>query len=148
MKGFSILYRTVFVVFFFILSMVSFAACVTDNRDSISDEGGTMNIEIGENGVIRNGTEHYTYRVEEGYQGVVSVNISKKSGRIDLDIYPTDRKEETEYKGRELDSSAFSVILTKSGEYKIRITAKDFVGDYGISWKTEETEEKEVCSVR
>ena len=107
-----------------------------------------MNIEIGENGVIRNGTEHYTYRVEEGYQGVVSVNISKKSGRIDLDIYPTDRKEETEYKGRELDSSAFSVILTKSGEYKIRITAKDFVGDYGISWKTEETEEKEVCSVR
>ena len=97
-----------------------------------------MDITYGEDGDIRNGTEYYTYQVEDGYSGVVSVCIAKKAGRIDIDIYPTDCKDDTNYKGRDLDSTAFSVVLSETGEYKVRISAKNFVGDYEISWKIEE----------
>lgn len=99
-----------------------------------------MTIDIGEDGLIRNGTEYYTYKVEQGYEGIVSISIYKKSGVIDIDIYPTNRKDDTQYKGRDLDSATFSVILSETGEYKVLITAKDFVGDYKIGWKTEEKE--------
>ena len=124
-------------IVFIIYAMVSFAAC-TIGDNTISDEYGNMNITYGEDGIIRNGTEYYTYQVEDGYSGVVSVCIAKKAGRIDIDIYPTDCKDNTNYKGRDLDSTAFSVILSEAGEYKVRISAKKFVGEYEISWKIEE----------
>ena len=124
-------------IVFIIYAMVSFAAC-TIGANTISDEYGNMNITYGEDGIIRNGTEYYTYQVEDGYSGVVSVCIAKKAGRIDIDIYPTDCKDNTNYKGRDLDSTAFSVILSEAGEYKVRISAKKFVGEYEISWKIEE----------
>ena len=127
-----------FPAFVFILyAMASLASCTIGNN-TITDEYGNMNITYGEDGIIRNGTEYYTYQVDDGYSGVVSVCIAKKAGRIDIDIYPTDCKDDTNYKGRDLDSTAFSVVLGETNEYKVRITVKDFVGKYEISWKTEE----------
>ena len=127
-----------FPAFVFILyAMASLASCTIGNN-TITDEYGNMNITYGEDGIIRNGTEYYTYQVENGSIGVVSVCIAKKAGKIDIDIYPTDCKDNTNYKGRDLDSTAFSVVLSEAGEYKVRITVKDFVGDYEISWKIEE----------
>ena len=133
----KILYSVLPAIVFIIYAMVSFAAC-TIGDNTISDEYGNMNITYGEDGIIRNGTEYYTYQVEDGYSGVVSVCIAKKAGRIDIDIYPTDCKEHTNYKGRDLDSATFSVVLSEANEYKVRITVKDFVGEYEISWKIEE----------
>ena len=133
----KILYSVLPAIVFIIYAMVSFAAC-TIGDNTISDEYGNMNITYGEDGIIRNGTEYYTYQVENGSIGVVSVCIAKKAGRIDIDIYPTDCKDDTNYKGRDLDSTAFSVVLSEAGEYKVRISAKKFVGDYEISWKIEE----------
>ena len=128
---------SVFPAIVFIYAMVSFAAC-TIGDNTISDEYGNMNITYGEDGIIRNGTEYYTYQVENGSIGVVSVCIAKKAGKIDIDIYPTDCKDNTNYQGRDLDSTAFSVVLSEAGEYKVRISAKKFVGEYEISWKIEE----------
>ncbi len=134
----SIVCATVAAIMFVVFVAVSIADLNHDRNDDLSDERGNMNIDFGKDGAIRNGTEYYTYRVETGYNGVVSVNISKISGRIDIDIYPTDRKDDKEYTGKELDSASFSVILSEPGEYKVRIVAKEFVGDYEINWKTEE----------
>ena len=137
MKIKKILYAF-FPAFVFILyAMASLASCTIGNN-TITDEYGNMNITYGEDGIIRNGTEYYTYQVEDGYSGVVSVCIAKKAGRIDIDIYPTDCKDNANYKGRDLDSAAFSVVLSEMGEYKVRISAEKFVGDYEISWKIEE----------
>ena len=133
----KILYSVLPAIVFIIYAMVSFAAC-TIGDNTISDEYGNMNITYGEDGIIRNGTEYYTYQVENGSIGVVSVCIAKKAGKIDIDIYPTDCKDNTNYQGRDLDSTAFSVVLSEAGEYKVRISAKKFVGDYEISWKIEE----------
>ena len=137
MKIKKILYAF-FPAFVFIpYAMASLASC-TNGNNTITDEYGNMNLTYGEDGIIRNGTEYYTYQVEDGYSGVVSVCIAKKAGRIDIDIYPTDCKEHTNYKGRDLDSATFSVVLSEANEYKVRITVKDFVGEYEISWKIEE----------
>ena len=131
----KILYSVFPAIVFITYVMVSFAACT---NNTISDEYGNMNITYGEDGIIRNGTEYYTYQVEEGYSGVVSVSIAKKAGRIDIDIYPTGCKDDTNYKGRDLDSADFAVVLSEMGEYKVRISARKFVGEYEISWKIEE----------
>ena len=133
----KILYSVFPAIVFIIYAMVSFAAC-TIGDNTISDEYGNMNITYGEDGIIRNGTEYYTYQVENGSIGVVSVCIAKKAGRIDIDIYPTGCKDDTNYKGRDLDSADFAVVLSEMGEYKVRISAEKFVGDYEISWKIEE----------
>lgn len=118
--------------------VMSVTACANDNKDHHTETNETMNISIGEDGTIRNGTEYYTYRVEEGQNGIVSIRVAGESGRLDIDVYPTDSKDRPEYTGRDLDSASFDVILTAPGEYKVRITATDFVGDYEINWKTED----------
>ena len=133
----SISCRIVAVLLLVALTAISVAAC-TNNGGNDTDERGSMKIEFGKDGIIRNGTEYYTYQVENGSIGVVSVCIAKKAGRIDIDIYPTDCKDNTNYQGRDLDSTAFSVVLSEAGEYKVRISAEKFVGDYEISWKIEE----------
>lgn len=137
MKIKKILYAVLAAIALIIYAMVSFTAC-TIGDNTISDEQGNMKITFGEDGMIRNGTEYFTYQVENGSIGIVSVCIAKKAGRIDMEIYPTDCKDNTNYKGRDLDSATFSVVLSETNEYKVRITVKDFVGEYEISWKTEE----------
>lgn len=117
--------------------LLSLAGCADKGNDPAGEQG-SMNIDLGEKGMVRNGTEYRTYQVEEGVRGIVSVRISRQSGALDLDIYPTDRPEEPEYTGRSLDSATFSVILEERGEYKLRVTAKDYVGDYEIDWKMEQ----------
>lgn len=99
------------------------------------DYTGVMNIDFGKDGMIRNGTEYHTYQVEKGQQGILSVRITKVSGRLDMDVFHIDSPEDTDYTGRDLDSASFDVIVRKSGEYKIRFAAKDFVGSYEIQWK-------------
>ena len=119
--------------------LLSLAGCGEIRKDPSGEQGG-MKVDLTEKGMVRNGTEYRTFQVEEGRRGIVSVRISGQSGILDLDIYPTYRPKETEYTGRSLDSASFSVILEERGEYKIRVTAKDYLGDYEIDWKTEPVE--------
>ena len=119
--------------------LLSLAGCGEIRKDPSGEQGG-MKVDLTEKGMVRNGTEYRTFQVEEGRRGIVSVRISRQSGALDLDIYPTDDPKEPEYTGRSLDSASFSVILEEEGEYKICVTAKDYLGDYEINWKIEPVE--------
>lgn len=121
-----------------IAAVVSITACTNNKKDSHADINGTMNIEFGENGMIRNGTEHRTYQVEKGQKGILSIRISKVSGRLDIDFFPVEKKDKPSYTGRDLDSASFDVIVEDPGEYQVCFSATEFVGDYGISWRTED----------
>lgn len=112
---------------------LSITACTNGQRDDTGDTHGNMHIDFGKDGMIRNGTEYFTYQVEEGQKGIISIRIAKVSGRIDIDIYPVDNKDKRAYTGRDLDSASFDVIVEEPGEYTVCFTAKEFVGDYGIS---------------
>lgn len=111
--------------------------CARSSRPA-GDEQGRMNIDFTEGGMLRNGTAYNTYQVEAGQRGVISLRIDRKAGRIDVDVYPAIRRDAPAYTGRDLDTAAFDVILSEPGEYKVVITAADFVGDYGITWRTED----------
>lgn len=99
------------------------------------DGGGEMTIDLREDGMVHNGTAYERYLLEAGQRGVVSLRIARKSGRLDMEIYPADRRDAPLYRGRELDSAEFEVIVTEPGAYRVCITAEDFVGDYGIGWR-------------
>lgn len=118
------------------LCLIPFAACSGADKAGGGTDG-NMNVEIGENGVIRNGTAYETYSVENGYRGVISIVISKISGVIDIDVYHSGDESDSEYKGRDLDDADFSVILGEPDEYKVRVTLKDFVGEYEIRFTRE-----------
>lgn len=90
-----------------VMMAICFAACATGKRDDHADTTGTMNIDFGEDGMIRNGTAYETYQVEEGQKGIISVRISRKSGGLDMDVYPADCRDAPEYTGRDLDSATF-----------------------------------------
>lgn len=119
--------------------LLSLAGCGEIRNDSAGEQGG-MKVDLTEKGMVRNGTEYRTFQVEKGERGIVSVRISRQSGALDLDIYPTDDPKEPECTGRSLDSASFSVILEEQGEYKVRVTVKDYLGDYEIDWKSEPVE--------
>ena len=121
--------------------LLSLAGCAEIKNDPAGEQG-SMKVDLTETGMVRNGTEYRTFQVEKGKRGIVSVRISRQSGVLELDIYPTDRPKEPEYTGRSLDSASFSVILEEQGEYKVRVAAKDYVGDYEIDWKTEPVEKE------
>lgn len=91
-----------------------------------------MNIDIKDGKTVRTGTEIYTYQVEDGQTGILSVHVSEESGRLDLDIYPTGREDEAEYTDRDMDNTSFDVTLKNAGEYTVRFTAGKFIGEYGI----------------
>ena len=116
---------------------ISVTACTNGKRDDQTAARGTMDIDFGEDGMIRNGTEYETYQVEEGQKGILSIRVSRVSGRLDIDVYPVDGKDKPDYTGRDLDSASFDVIVEEPGEYKVCFTADKFVGDYGVSWRTE-----------
>ena len=124
------------------VAVILLTACTNGKPDNRDDAKGSMNIDFGENGMIRNGTEYDTYQVKEGQKGIISIRVSKESGRLDIDVYPVDNKDKPNYTGRDLDSASFDVIVEEPGEYKVCFTATEFVGDYGISWRTEDNTEK------
>lgn len=121
---------------------ISITAC-TSRRQAHTDANGTMNVEFGENGTIRNGMEYASYQVKEGQKGMISIRISRESGRLDVEIYPVDSKDHPNYTGRDLDSTSFDVIVEEPVEYQVCFTAAEFVGDYGITWSIEDAAGKE-----
>ena len=120
-----------------IAAVILLPACTSHQSDTPERAKGTMNMELGENGMIRNGTEYRTYQVETGQRGILSVRISSVSGRLDMDISLVGSNEEPDYTARELDSQSFDVLLEKPGEYEVCFMAEAFVGEYGIGWRTE-----------
>lgn len=53
-------------------------------------------------------------------------------------IYRADDNEKYEYKGRDLGSCTFEVILPQTGEYKLLFTCDDFAGEYGVTYSNQE----------
>ena len=125
-----------------VVAVILITACTNGNKDYSADMNGTMNIDFGENGMIRNGTEYDTYQVEEGQTGVISIRVFKESGRLDIDVYPVDSKDTPNYTGRDLDSASFDVIVEEPGEYRVCLAATEFVGNCEISWRTEDNTDK------
>ena len=121
--------------------VISTTACTNGKKDNNSDANGKMNIDFGEDGMVRNGTEYYTYQVEEGQKGIISIRVSKESGRLDIDVYQTDSKDDPDYTGRNLDSTSFDVIIEELGEYKVCFRATEFVGNYEMNWRTEDNKD-------
>ena len=134
------------VLFLLVATAILITACANGKREDHVDANGTMNIDFGEDGMIRNGTAYDTYQVEEGQKGIISIRVSKISGRLDIDVYQVDSKDTPNYTGRDLDSASFDVIVEEPGEYKVCFTATEFVGDYEINWRTEDKAMPEVCS--
>lgn len=125
-----------------VAAVISVTACTDGKRDNHTDTHSTMNIDFGEDGMIRNGTEYDTYQVEEGQKGMIAICIYKVSGRLDIDIYPVNNKNMPNYTGRDLDSASFDVIVEEPGEYQVCFTATEFVGDYEINWSIEANTDK------
>lgn len=138
MKKTNFKYARIITLCLLVAAVISITACTNGKGDNCADTNGTMNIDFGENGMIRNGTEYDTYQVEEGQKGIISIRISKVSGRLDIDVYRVDSKDDPDYIGRNLGSASFDVIVEEPGEYKVCFTATDFVGDYGIDWINED----------
>ena len=109
--------------------------CTGGKPAETDGEHGVMNIDLCEDGLCHNGTAFERYLLEAGKRGVLSMRIARKSGRLDMEIYPAGQRDAPLYRGRELDSAEFEVIVTRSGEYRVCITAEDFVGDYEIGWR-------------
>lgn len=103
-----------------------------------SQEQGQMSVQIKDGKTVRTGTALDTYQLEPGQAGSITLRLDREAGSFSLDIYPTDQKDAPVYTGRELDSTSFQVFLSQLGEYRVLVTLKQFVGDYTLTWSTQE----------
>lgn len=122
----------------FVLTLVliiGLAACSSKEKDVRNDESGELTIDFTDDGMVYNGTDVNTYHFEKGQEGTVNITIEKKSGEISLKVY-AEGSDTTNYVGQDLDSSAFAIILSEVGEYKVRFEMKDYIGKYKADWQT------------
>ena len=62
----------------------------------------------------------------------INVNIIKSSGVIDIDVYQNENKNNYLYKGRDIPSSSFQIVISKIGKYQLRVNANEFIGILNI----------------
>lgn len=79
------------------------------------------------------GNKNKEFTVKEGETIKVEVDITTESGKIDL--YIESDKGETIYEGHSLETQNFTVNISDSGKYKVRLEAKNHKGSYTIKWK-------------
>lgn len=99
-------------------------------------EGPGMRIDFENGQAIRNGTEQRLYQVERGQTGELLIQVHTGSGSLSISVFPTENPNHFYYRGREIPTSEFSVILPDAGEYTVWIEAEDFEGSYEFSWST------------
>ena len=89
-----------------------------------------------ENGIskmVRNGSEQQFYQVSPGKTGEIYVTVRTESGKLALKIYQDES--DPVYRGNDLGTVDFQVVLNTEGEYTIRVDAEDFVGEYSFRYE-------------
>lgn len=104
----------------------------------VENDNPVMQVAIVENAdggskAVRNGSEQRFYQVPSGKTGEIHVTIHTESGKLDLQIYQDES--DPVYRGSDLGSADFRVILDKEGEYTVRVDAEDFVGEYSFDYE-------------
>lgn len=110
-----------------------FTACGKSTAER-NTEKPQMNIDFENGQTVRKGTEQRFYQVEEGQKGELKISVDKKSGRLNISVFPVENPDKLYYCGKDIPTSDFTVELSDSGEYKVSIEADAFVGDYGFEW--------------
>ena len=58
----------------------------------------------------------------------------KSSGVIDIDVYQNENKNNYLYKGRDIPSSSFQIMISKISKYQLRVNANEFIGILNIEY--------------
>ena len=104
--------------------------------------GGTlprMEIEVRDGVTTYNGTERLTFRAAEGEERELHIAVSRRSGSLSVSVLQTESREYA-YRGTDLPTSDFFVLLPEPGEYCVEICADGFQGSYAVSDRTETPE--------
>ncbi|MHC1696326.1 MAG: hypothetical protein AB9835_13870 [Eubacteriales bacterium] len=77
-----------------------------------------------------NGYKSYKFKVDEGEAVTVAVNFTSESGKLSAYIAKDNDKSKAVYEGNDIPTSEFTVNITESGEYTIRLDAENHKGSY------------------
>lgn len=95
-----------------------------------------MNISFENGRMFCDGTEQRFYSVGKNQTGELKISVGTESGSLSISVFPTDDPDHFCYRGVDIPTSDFSVMLPDSGEYEVWIEAKRFAGSYGFEWIT------------
>ena len=111
--------------------LLSFAAGCA-RQQNLESPHMDKNLENGQ--ILYDGTEQRFFQVEEGQTGVLTVSITRESGNLNLSVFPESDPEQYNYRGTELPTSDFTVLLEEPGTYHVGIEAERFIGTYACEW--------------
>ncbi|MGN1207087.1 MAG: PKD domain-containing protein [Eubacteriales bacterium] len=78
------------------------------------------------------GVKRETVTVKEGTTMELKVSVTTEAGTLAISVEHKDGT--VAYRGTELPSSEFSVVLSDAGTYTVTLTAEDHRGAYAFSW--------------
>lgn len=114
--------------------IVALLAMFTGCGSGQDAEQPSMNISFENGQTVYTGTEQRFYQLEDGQVGNLAISVTRESGSLNISVFPTAAPQQYCYRGTDIPTSDFTVTLSESGEYKVRIEADHFAGSYGLEW--------------
>ena len=78
------------------------------------------------------GVKRETVTVKEGATMELKVSVTTEAGKLAISVEHKDGT--VAYRGTELPTSEFSVVLSDAGTYTVTLTAENHRGAYAFSW--------------
>lgn len=82
-----------------------------------------------------NGYKTYTFKADEGEEVTVAVSVTSESGSLSAYIAKGGDKANAVYEGNGIPTSEFTVTISESGTYTIRVDAENHKGSYSFKIK-------------
>lgn len=79
-----------------------------------------------------NGYKSYKFKVDEDETVTVAVKFTSESGKLSAYIAKDNDKSRAVYEGNDVPTSEFTVNITDSGDYTIRLDAENHKGSYSF----------------
>lgn len=106
----------------------------SDAPSDTEESGFRMEVFVEEGRTVREGKEARSYQVEKGKTGRLQITVEREGGSLNIAVFSPENPEHFYYRGMDIPSSEFSVILSEAGEYKVWIEAEHFIGCYELNW--------------
>ena len=116
-----------------LLALLALSAC-----SKASDAG--MHAETKNGVTVYDGTQVRTVQVTEGQTLTLQISVARQAGSLSISVLQIETQTYA-YRGIEIPSSSFDVLLTQPGAYQITVQAEHFQGSYEILDTAEKTQE-------
>ena len=128
-------FKELFSLLLLCLLLIAACACQADKFVTVACVSKNTSTEKSATYSRFDGVRNYAFTVEEGETCAIKAAFTTEEGKISASIYEKENPENRPYEGNDIPTCEFTVNITESGKYVIRLEADDHEGGYSFRWE-------------